>query len=354
MDPTAKEITLTNKDVTPTVMSILWVISEGCADFDRYSDELFVALSDPDVQNNIRNASRYLLIDELILFTEPPVLDMISKYGYQNIIDVNNVFYDHYFEYLHQAIILDYDVYLSYMYSYLPKEGTVDSDNTLFFDAIFADRLNILQLITRERNINPATAKISSDQIRFLDQYYPKLNLSELSRMYSTIAQKSEEPATSESLCYASALGYIDIVQWLLTFPEVNDKQGVALSVSLVRGHLDIAKLLLDHFQYNLDDIDSVSSALQRYYEYYEYYQDNIGRAIKFLQSYPPILSDVLFGLSGAIEYTLPLIPLFDNIDVLRQFLTIISLYMAEYNIRVEDEQPLINAIEKRIAELSQ
>ena len=67
--------------------------------------------------------------------------------------------------------------------------------------------------------------------------------------MYTAIAWRYDEPATSESLYYASALGYIDIVQWLLTFPKVNDKQGVALSASLVRGHLDIAKLLLDHFQ---------------------------------------------------------------------------------------------------------
>ena len=94
---------------------------------------------------------------------------MIVKYGYQDIIDLNNVFYDHYFEYLHQAIILDYDVYLSYIYSYLPKEQTVDPDNTLFFDAIFSDRLIILQLITRDRGINLVTAKIYSDQIRFLE-----------------------------------------------------------------------------------------------------------------------------------------------------------------------------------------
>lgn len=197
--------------------------------------------------------------------------------------------------------------------------------------------------------------------MRSLYKYYPELELDRLPS-YDILAWRHEEPATPESLYYASALGracstttgYIDIVRWLLPFPGMNDEQAVALGVALVKGHLDIAKLLIETFEYTQDDIYGVVSALERYYEYGYPYRKNVGQTIKFLQSYPQVLPMVLFALSSGNRYVLPLVQYFDRVEVLQQFLDTIPLYQAQWNGTEEESKPLIEAIHRRIGELSE
>lgn len=249
LDRKESTIVIDQPFVNPTVISILWIISERCGDFDPYLEMLNPAIEDDRIRQGIVESARYLLIDELGLFGAPVILDVLRDYKYNRLVHPTGETY----QYLADlAIKSGFREYLNYLFGFVPEEQVVPQDSGLFFDAIFSGQLPMLQDFVRKRHIDPAT--VTYNQGLYNQLGLPLYGWVELLPVY----EPNELEETSQSLMAAvitenSSIiaGNQSIVQWLLTDPAVQDGHGLILGQAARLGNFPIVKILLDHFDYN-------------------------------------------------------------------------------------------------------
>lgn len=162
-DLTAEDIIINNPDVTPTVISLLYIIIEECGDFTSYIDKLEFVLENEIIVESIQKSSRYLLIPELNLFTDPNIVMMLhnSSFG-----EMSNPMYNTAYNPESYLILMRFTIGNNYPENMRKLfEQVLSTDSILFFESIFDDKLWAVQLFVKERGINPNTAKLPGDII---------------------------------------------------------------------------------------------------------------------------------------------------------------------------------------------
>lgn len=209
-DLEANEIIITNPAVNPTAVSILYIILEQDAEFTPYLSELRTTLSNPMISRKLAEASRYLLVDELALFSNSNFLTLIEEYSYPNLVDMTYV-QKEYMDIMDRSIELGLTEYIRYIFRRVPLDQTEFRDQDLVQSFIQGDKLHYLQLWVSERHIDLQSTEL-------------------------------DEAVASNS---------IEIVQWLLECAQVKDDTGRNLMLAGDKGYYEIIHLLLQYQAYS-------------------------------------------------------------------------------------------------------
>lgn len=234
-DSKATEIIIQERVVTPFVMELVlslidrtYVSLQVCA----YNYGL-----DHKKLDTLIDASRYLLIPELKLFSTPSIdlhAFQNANLGWLNM----NMIPDNYKQFLTAAYQEKYEEYFEYLLMYHYQDHPVL--NTLFFQAILDDQLWYMQALIQKGKIDPVTAVIDR-QIQ--SREYTKQYRSVFGHTMHIINE------ASHALYYATGMGHYDMVRWLLTYTKVADPNGACLTINNDRHGVKI--LLMEHIQYD-------------------------------------------------------------------------------------------------------
>lgn len=150
LDPLARNIELKEPCVTPTVLSILYLITERSV--DQYIDEFRPIYECPEILTHLEAASRYLLIEELRLFTNPSVITMMSTYLFEELINPRpHRIYCQFKE----ASRWGYTVYLEYLCARIEPDPGPEGDIVLCIAAIKENHpLESIQTLVGKRRID--------------------------------------------------------------------------------------------------------------------------------------------------------------------------------------------------------
>lgn len=101
---------------------------EECGDFNPYLDQLSKVLSNPEIQVGLMRSSRYLLIDEIAIFTNPNIISLLKQYSYNGLIHPTG--YQTARIIISKAIALGLDAYVKYI---IPRVTLTEDERTVSY-----------------------------------------------------------------------------------------------------------------------------------------------------------------------------------------------------------------------------
>ena len=227
LDPEVKCIPIENPVVLPEALSILYQIMEE-------PDLIKGSAKDKD---GIRKASKYLLIDLFLLFTNEK-LDLIIQHerGPYFLSLANSSYVEtHYEELLKKSITYIYPELVQYVFSITPiTQKTYQLDEKYFLRGIY-EYVLILEYLKR---INPQTAK--DDRA----DYILGAGRETCQALYYVLIQGIFHDMEFGQNC----------MKYLLSDSRVRDDYGVALSILLKASPttpINEIKVMIDHFKYD-------------------------------------------------------------------------------------------------------
>lgn len=231
LDKGTSDIDITESHITPTVMSILYIITMKYDDVASYSDQLDHVIS---VQ-----ASKYLLVDELILFSQIEISKVLKKFSYDEI--VRHIRSERMLEFILSTDIermlefilqCQWNIYIDYIWDKIDQEERED----ILIGAIINNNMSVVQDIIIRRHIDPVTS-----------QCQHKRAPNRISWLPYEVGFGSKKNNLIREVCYFlyNSTMMLDLVNPRLT----------ALYYACKEGHLDIVKFLLQNT--NVKDVDN-------------------------------------------------------------------------------------------------
>lgn len=219
-DLSAGVIEIPNPVVTPTAMSLVYILCEEEADFTPYLSELILA------PKGLEAASRYLLIPELMLFTNPKIVSMLQGHTYQELRQPTQR------KTIRSAGGLEYTQYFDYILPFYPKDELAQ----VFFEALFAGQIWTVQYLLD--HLDPSKLEYREDGT------HTNISLAGIRRN----ALKMDAP---HALIYACGAGYAEIVQLLIKFGLRDSERGTCLRTASCLDKIQVVKVLLTELTYD-------------------------------------------------------------------------------------------------------
>ncbi len=273
LDPKVTNIDIDKSCVTPTVMSILWIIVNKHSHVHTYVDQLKNLTS--EMCTNFIEASRYFLIDELAIFGHPGIVEMLNYNSYDNILHNPSFFM------IQKALLLGHNTYIYHLWEQL--DGSTQED--VFIGSIVLHNMELMKKLIKK--VDPDTAKnhlmtYSKDKMD-IDQDYTRIYYNSL----VSSGMLSDDVKLSHSLYYACCAGYIDTIEFLLKNTSIEDHKGFCLILSLEDQRMDIIELLVTHRKYDSKTKANIISRIGS-----KYLDESVGKYIK------PLM-DILYDENG-------------------------------------------------------
>lgn len=158
-DRSAEVIEITEKCVTPTVMSILYCMVNSIT---SESHKIGPLLQDKHVCSQIAEASRYLLIPELGLWSHPYVIDTTRRYG----LITSDMSQHNYFEYMKCAIDNDYYPFIDYAMNNIKVDSTYDKQ--LFFYCVIQNKFTSWVKFIEKERVDVKSCKLMYRDVKYL------------------------------------------------------------------------------------------------------------------------------------------------------------------------------------------
>ncbi len=236
-DKGAKEIVITMPVVTPSILNILKIILEA-----RY-DDLIPYLKTITDYSHIKQASKYLLIQELSLFSSQVVTRILRLIPYEKLIskEFMNINYG---GLVHQFMSENDIELVEYIFEHVLPNG---DDMILVFDAILLDQLEILKMFLSERQIDPHKITLSSAYMPALGQWHIEMN----SYPFTEDDNHNFFGDDCNLTLFAIYMNRNSIVEYLLSsFPEISGPCQLLQTAHIVGNHEIIVKLI-QMYQYD-------------------------------------------------------------------------------------------------------
>ena len=166
-DKESDTIEITQKCVTPLVISIVYrIINSVITDLTLLKS----ILQDKQTCSNINEASRYLLMPELMLWSDLNVIDMINKFGPILIDRLNS----NYLEMMKWSIDHDYHVFIDYAMRYGSSHSLYDK--LLFVYCIIRDKFYPWSQFIEKKRVDVKSCIIRYADIKAIyNEMYPML-----------------------------------------------------------------------------------------------------------------------------------------------------------------------------------
>lgn len=242
-DPNASVLELTMPIITPGVMRMVAVlIEEDGAVPNRMQD----VLTDVTFRMNLFQASRYLLIPELGLFSDLEFFNHTRKVSFSFMIGPDTL--ESYSWIVDQIIQSDdhLPAYRRYMMDRVPYGKTIREDTLVYYWAVKNGRLELMQELIQRRHVDPTTCILTGEAFNELE----------------IKVENWDHLCACPSLELVCIYGHEDVARWLIqTYPPLLEEADTSygpLEYAVEFRHLSIVLFLLKQCQYDTEAVTNI------------------------------------------------------------------------------------------------